>query len=128
MQLGNQDFRIQADGSAIEPVSGNVGTFGLAMNDVGDRFPCSGGQPAIYALPLPYRYLARNPHVATPSNNYAAANYAQGFRISEPHPWRVKRAQDPAWVKFYGERENDSSYFSGGCGGLVYGAPLHPRT
>jgi len=126
VQLGNQDFRLRADGSAIEPVSGNVGTFGLAMNDIGDRFPCSGGQPAMYALPLPYRRLARNPYVAAPPNNYAAANYAQGFRISQPHPWRVTRAQDPAWVKFYGQRENDSSYFSGGCSGLIYRADRFP--
>ena len=125
--LGNQDFRIQADGSAIEPVSGNVSTFGLAMNDIGDRFPCNGGQPAMYALPLPYRYLARNPFVPTPANNHSAANYARGFRISQPHPWRVRRGQDPAWVKFYGKRETNSSYFSGGCGGLIYRANAFPE-
>ena len=48
VKLGNSDFRINLFTREIEPVTGQVGTFGLAMNDVGDRFPCSGGQPAIY--------------------------------------------------------------------------------
>ncbi|MCA9212089.1 MAG: HEAT repeat domain-containing protein [Planctomycetales bacterium] len=126
VRLGNQDFRMKPDGTAIEPVSGNVGTFGLAMNDIGDRFPCSGGQPAVYALPLPYRYLIRNPFVATPRTNYPAANYHRGFRISEPHPWRVRRRQDPEWVKFYGEHETNSNNFSGGCGGQIYLGDLFP--
>lgn len=118
--LGNEDFRMRADGTAIEPVSGSVSTFGLAMNDIGDRFPCSGGQPAVCAIPLPRQLLARNPLVETPAGNYRAASYGRGFRISAPHPWRVKRGQDPAWVRFYGARETNSSYFSGGCGGFVY--------
>ena len=127
VELGNADFRIRADGSAIEPVSGSVGTFGLAINDIGDRFPCTGGQPARYALPMPRRALARNPYVSSPPGNHSAADYAKGFRISTPHPWRVKRAEDPAWVRFYGQRENDSNYFSGGCGGRIYRAALFPE-
>ena len=127
VQLGNTDFRIKPDGSAIEPVSGRVGTFGLTLNDVGDRFPSTGGQPAMYALPLPYRYLARNPHVSTPSSNQYAADYNRGYRISQPHPWRVKRGQDPAWVKFYGARETNSNYFSGGCSNTFYGDVLFPQ-
>ncbi|MEM7312201.1 MAG: PVC-type heme-binding CxxCH protein [Planctomycetota bacterium] len=124
--FGRGDFRIRADGSAIEHVNGSVGTFGMTINDVGDRFPASGGQPAIYALPLPYRYLARNPHVGTPSTNHHAVNYNRGFRISAPHPWRVKRREDPEWIKFYGERETNSSYFSGGCSNEHYGDKLFP--
>jgi len=124
--LQHSDFRIKADGSAIEPVTGRVGTFGLTMNDVGDRFPSTGGRPAMYALPLPYHYLTRNPHVPTPETNHYAATYARGFRISQPHPWRVKRRQDPAWVKFYGKRETDSNFFSGGCSNTFYGDTLFP--
>ena len=127
VQLGQTDFRIKADGSAIEPVHGAVGTYGLAINDMGDRFPCSGSRPAIYALPLPYRYLKRNPFVATPPTNYAAVDYSSGFRISQPHPWRVRRGQDPAWVKFYGKRETDSNYFTGGCGGEIYRDDVFPK-
>jgi len=127
VDLHHSDFRIKADGTAIEPVTGRVGTFGLAMNEVGDRFPCSGGQPAIYALPMPYNMLTRNPHVGMPSTNHNAANYGNGFRISEPHPWRVRRRQDPAWIKFYGNRETDSNYFTGGCGGEIYTANVFPE-
>ncbi|MBJ06478.1 MAG: hypothetical protein CMO40_05070 [Verrucomicrobiaceae bacterium] len=126
-QLGGSDFRIRADGSAIEHVNGSVSTFGLTMNDIGDRFPSSGGNPARYALPLPRSYLARNPHVATPGSTQVAADYGNGFRISEPHPWRVKRGSDPAWVKFYGQRETSSNYFSGGCSTTFYGGRLFPE-
>ena len=86
LELGSSDFRIKPDGSAIEPVNGSVGTFGMTINDVGDRFPATGGQPATYSLPLPYRFLARNPHVPTPSTTHRAVDYNRGFRISAPHP------------------------------------------
>ncbi|MDB4798682.1 c-type cytochrome [Verrucomicrobia bacterium] len=126
VDLGGTDFRIKADGSAIEPVTGRVGTFGMTLNQVGDRFPSSGGTPAIYALPIPYRYLQRNPFVASPGMNYQASDYNRGFRISDPHPWRVKRQQDPAWIKFYGSRETNSNYFSGGCSTEFYGGGRFP--
>ena len=126
VELHHADFRIKPDGSAIEPVSGRVGTFGLTMNDVGDRFPSTGGRPAMYALPLSWQHLTRNPHVSTPDTNAYAATYNRGFRISKPHPWRVKRQQDPAWVKFYGTRETNSNYFSGGCSNTFYGGMLFP--
>jgi len=125
-KVGNSDFRIRADGSAIERVNGSVHTFGLTMNDVGDRFPSSGGTSARYALPLPHRYLTRNPHVASPNDTHNASDYNRGFRISEPHPWRVRRRSDPAWVKFYGDRETNSNYFSGGCSTTYYGGTLFP--
>ena len=127
VELTHSDFRIKPDGSAIEPVTGRVGTFGMTINDVGDRFPATGGRPAMYALPLGHRYLARNPFVETPPTNYSAVDYNRGFRISNPHPWRMKRQQDPAWVKFYGERETNSNYFSGGCSNEFYGDTLFPE-
>ena len=126
VDLGGTDFRIKADGTAIEPVTGRVGTYGMTLNNVGDRFPSSGGTPAIYALPIPYRYLQRNPFVASPGMNHQASDYNRGFRISDPHPWRVKRQLDPAWIKFYGTRETDSNYFSGGCSTEFYGGGRFP--
>lgn len=36
--LPNSDFRIRADGRAIEPVTGGTHTFGFAMTESGDRF------------------------------------------------------------------------------------------
>jgi len=125
--MPHSDFRIKADGSAIEPVNGRVGTFGLTMNDNGDRFPSSGGRPAMYALPLPQHYLTRNPFVTTPQTNHFAAPYDRGFRISDPHPWRVRRRQDPAWIKFYGDHETNSNYFSGGCSNTFYGDSMFPQ-
>ena len=125
--LPHSDFRIKPDGSAIEPVNGRVGTFGMTINDVGDRFPSSGGQPATYALPLPYYYLARNPHVVTPPTNYSSVTYNQGYRISQPHPWRVRRQQEPVWVKFYGARETNSNYLSGGCSNEFYSDTFFPE-
>lgn len=126
-KLGNSDFRIRPDGSAIEQVNGSVSTFGLTMNDLGDRFPSSGGTSARYALPLPRHYLARNPYVPSPGGTQIASDYNRGFRISDPHPWRVKRRSDPAWVKFYGDRETNSNFFSGGCSATYYGGTLFPQ-
>ena len=125
VQIGDTDYRIKADGSAIEPVHGRVRTFGLAMDRFGNRFPAH-AQPALYALPLPHRYLKRNPHVASPRGNQHAASFARGYPVSSPHPWRVKRGEDPAWIKFYGREETDSGYFTGGCGNEIYMADLFP--
>ncbi len=38
VQLPGSDFRIRADGSAIEPVTGGTRTFGFALTGSGDRF------------------------------------------------------------------------------------------
>ncbi len=124
VQVGHSDFRIKADGSAVEWAIGSVGTYGVSINEVGDRFLSSGGQPATYALPLPNRYLERNPNVPTPPVNHSSVNYNTVFRKSKPHPWRTKRGQDPAWVKFYGAHETNNSYFTGGCANEIYTAAL----
>ena len=126
VQIGDTDFRIRADGSAIEPISGRVSTFGLALNEVGDRFLASGGIPVSYALPLADRYLRRNPYVTSPAGRYHASEYNTTFRISQPHPWRVKRRQDPAWIEFYGERETNSAHYTAGCGVEFYYASQFP--
>ena len=125
--IGDTDFRIRADGTAIEPLSGKVHTFGLALNEVGDRFLSSSGVPVDYGLPLPDRYLRRNPDVASPPGSYKASDYNTTFRISQPHPWRVKRRQDPAWIKFYGEHETSSAYYTADCGVEFYFASLFPE-
>ena len=125
--IGDTDFRIRPDGSAIEPVSGKVATFGLSLNDVGDRFLGRGGTPVCYGLPISDRYLRRNPHVASPDGRYNASDYNRTYRISQSHPWRIKRRQDPAWIKFYGERETNSAYYTAGCGNEFYYANLFPQ-
>jgi glucose/arabinose dehydrogenase len=45
--LPGSDFRIRADGSSIEPVSGSTHTFGFAMMEAGDRFTVTTMVPGI---------------------------------------------------------------------------------
>ena len=125
VNLGRNDFRFKADGSAIEPVTGTNYTFGLSLTDSGDRFLISTGSHALYAIPLPYRYLVRNPHVPTPGAVANAGQDPRVFPISKPHPWRVARSRDPRWVKFYGPMEATANgYLTSACGQLVYRAEL----
>ena len=126
--LGRTDFRFKPDGSAIEPVSGTNGTFGLEMTATDDRLLISGGRHALYSVPLAYHYLARNPFVPSPAPVAGASNYNEVFPISKPHPWRLARSKDPAWVKFYGQRETTANgYLTSACGQVVYRAESLPR-
>ena len=125
VNLGRNDFRFKADGSAIEPVTGTNHTFGLSLTDSGDRFLISTGSHALYAMPLPYRYLIRNPHVPTPGAVVNAGQDPKVYPISKPHPWRVARSKDPRWMKFYGRMEATANgYLTSACGQLVYRAEL----
>ena len=124
VDLPGTDFRIRADGSAIEPITGSTHTFGFAMTEAGDRFTVTTTIPAIYIAPLPWRYLARNPAAATPSLE-AATGDRRAWSISKPHPWRQKRADDPAYFKYYNSRygaaESEADgWFTAACGPLIY--------
>ena len=88
VKIGRTDFRFKADGSAIEPVSGSNHTFGMAFDDVGNRFLITTSVPSLYAVPLPYHYLKRNPHVPTPGLTATSSNNHNSFPTSTPHPWR----------------------------------------
>lgn len=121
VRIGHTDFRIRDDGTAIEPVTGTCGTFGLALTEFGDRFIASTNRHALYSVPLEHRHLVRNPHVSTPGGDVDAAGYDRIFPTSDPDPWRAKRNEDPAWVKFYGQRETyPNGYFTSACGPHVY--------
>ena len=128
VRIGHTDFRIQDDGSAIEAVTGTCATFGLALTGTGDRFIASTNRHALHAIPLEYRHLRRNPHVSTPGGNVDTAGYDRIYPTSEPDPWRLARNSDPAWVKFYGQRETaPNGYFTSACGPLIYrGGALPP--
>lgn len=127
VKLGRTDFRFKADGSAIEPVSGSNHTFGMAFDDVGNRFLITTSVPSLYAVPLPYHYLRRNPHVPTPGLTATASNYHNTFPTSTPHPWRSKRGADPRWVKFYGQGETQpNGNFTSACGQQIYRSTLFP--
>ena len=118
-------FRIKPDGSAIEPVSGHTGTYGFTFNADGDRIVISTGTPGIQVAPLPWRYLARNPDVAVSASRRNAANYNTSFPVSQPHPWRTKRAADPGFGKYYSDHYGTAEsipngFFTSACSPLVY--------
>src|SRR5262249_8173083 len=118
------DFRIRSDGSAIEPVTAATHPFGFAMTEAGDRFTVTTTVPGIFIAPLPWRYLARNPDAATPSLE-APTGDRRAYSISKPHPWRQKRADDPAYFKYYNSRygaaESEADgWFTAACGPMVY--------
>ena len=124
VQLPGSDFRIRADGTAIEPVTGSTHTFGFAMTEAGDRFTVNTTIPGIFIAPIPWRYLARNPDAATPSLE-APTGDRRAWSISKPHPWRQKRADDPAYFKYYNSRygaaESEADgWFTAACGPMIY--------
>ncbi len=124
VELPGSDFRIRADGSAIEPITGHTHTFGFAMTESGDRFTVTTTVSGIYIAPLPWRYLARNPDAATPTVE-APTGDRRAYSISKPHPWRQKRADDPAYFKYYNSRygaaESEADgWFTAACGPMVY--------
>ena len=124
VRLPNVDFRIRADGTAIEPVTGATHTFGFAMTEAGDRFVATTTVPGIFVAPLPWRYLTRNPDAAF-ANLEAPTGDRRAYSISKPHPWRQKRADDPAYFEFYrsryGPAESEADgWFTAACGPMVY--------
>ncbi len=124
VDLPDSDFRIRADGSAIEPVTGATHTFGFATAEMGDRFTVNTTIPAIQIAPLPWRYLARNPDAAA-SGLEVPTGDSRAWSLSSPHPWRKRRAEDPAYFKFYNSRygaaESEADgWFTAACGPMVY--------
>ena len=117
--------RFKPDGSVQEPTTGS-GQFGQAVSDWGDRFYMVQVQPVRYVVPLPYRYLARNPHHSARAGWESLLPYNDMYPISQPHPWRLKRSQDPAWVKFYGATETSYGYVTSACGNVIYRATQFP--
>ena len=105
-------------------MTGATHTFGFAMTEAGDRFTVTTTIPGIFIAPLPWRYLARNPDAATPSLE-APTGDRRAHSISKPHPWRQKRADDPAYFKYYNSRygaaESEADgWFTAACGPMVY--------
>ena len=130
VSLPSTAFRFKADGSALEPLTGNTSGFGLAMNAWGDRFVVTNQQHALYVAPLAYRYLARNPYYAAPNPVVNISTYghpAQVYPTSKPDPWRLARGKDPAWVKFYGAAEaTPNGYFTAASGQVIYQGDQFP--
>lgn len=119
-------FRLRSDGSAHEPASG-TGQFGQTTSDWGDRFYIVQVQPVRYVVPLAYRYLARNPYHAARADTQSLLDYTDVYPISRPDPWRSKRGEDPAWLRFYGADEaTPNGIITSACGPLIYRARLFP--
>lgn len=125
VKMPNSDFRLRADGSAIEPILGSTQTIGHTHTEFGDRFVVSTRSPGIFVAPLPWSSLARNPDVAIPRLQVDGASDQRVYPTSQPHPWRTRRAADPGFGKFYkdsyGIQESaPNGYFTSGCSPLVY--------
>jgi putative membrane-bound dehydrogenase-like protein len=123
--LGRTDFRFKADGSAIEPVAGSTGTFGHSFTAEGDRLTIGTGTPGNQVIPLPWRYLGRNPELSIPSLERNAANYQTTYPAAPPHPWRTRRANDPGFSKYYTDHygaaeSTPSGFFTSACSPFIY--------
>jgi putative membrane-bound dehydrogenase-like protein len=118
------DFRIRADGSAIEPVSGSTKTIGMAFTEGGDRFVATTTHPGLFVTPIPWRYLARNPDAAAPVLDSPASDDTKVYPIAPTHPWRLKREQHAEYFAFYRKISLSdaaaSGYFTSACSPLVY--------
>ena len=118
------DFRIRADGSAIEPVSGSTKTIGMAFTEGGDRFVATTTHPGLFVTPIPWRYLARNPDAAAPLLDSPASDDTKVYPIAPTHPWRLKREQHAEYFAFYRKISLSdaaaSGYFTSACSPLVY--------
>jgi putative membrane-bound dehydrogenase-like protein len=123
--LPRTDYRFRPDGSAIEPVSGINYGYGHALTEADERFVSSIGWPGTYIAPLPWQSLARNPYLAAPSLNDRNVPDRRCYPISQPHPWRARRADDPGFAKYYTDRYGiaetaPNGYLTSACSPLVY--------
>ncbi|MBL9143715.1 MAG: c-type cytochrome [Verrucomicrobiaceae bacterium] len=124
------DFRIRADGSAVEPVSGSTKTIGMAFTEGGDRFVATTTHPGLFVTPIPWRYLARNPDAAAPVLDSPASDDTKVYPIAPTHPWRLKREQHAEYFAFYRKISLSdaaaSGYFTSACSPLVYHDSMLP--
>jgi len=124
VELPSSDFRIRADGSAIEAVSGSTKTFGMTFTGEGDRFVTTTTHPGLFVTPIAWHYLARNPNAPAPVLDGPASDDTRVYPIAPIHPWRVKREQHAEYFAFYRKISLSdaaaSGYFTSACGPLVY--------
>lgn len=125
VDLPRTDFRIRADGSAIEPITGGTHTFGFTYSSAGHRFVVSTTAPAIQVAPIDYRYLIRNPMAASSGLTHDITPDRRAYPRSEAHPWRKKRAEHADYFEYYRSRygasdSDPSGWFTSGCSPFVY--------
>ena len=128
--LGNTDFRIRSDGSAIEPVTGSTKTIGMTFTEGGDRFVTNTISPGYFVTPIPASYFSRNTDAPAPLADATAADYNQVYPLAPAHPWRLKREQNAEYFAFYKKISlSDAAatgYFTSACSPLVYQDALLP--
>lgn len=130
VQLPGSNFRIRADGSAIEPITGSTHTIGHAFTPDGYSFFTNTWKHALYAAPIPWHYLARNPDAVIGSLEADASDYSTVFPIAPVHPWKLARSNQEEWRKYYdryGLAESAAEgYFTSSCSPMVYQDNLFP--
>ena len=130
VDLPNTNFRIRADGTAIEAVTGSSHTIGHAFTASGESFFTSTWKHALYAIPIGWKYLQRNPDAVITPLEADAADYADVFPLAPVHPWKLARSGDAGWRDLYGKYGRQDSvaegYFTSVCSPLVYQDNLFP--
>ena len=130
VQLPGANFRIRADGSAIEPITGSTHTIGHAFTPDGDSFFTNTWKHALYAIPIPWPYLLRNPDASIQSLEADASDYSTVFPVAPVHPWKLTRSNQAGWREYYdkyGLAESAAGgYFTSSCSPMIYQDNLLP--
>ena len=130
VQLPGANFRIRSDGSAIEPITGSTHTIGHAFTPDGDSFITNTWKHALYAIPIPWPYLKRNPDAAIASLEADASDYSTVFPVAPTHPWKLARSNQPGWQQLYDQyglaESAASGYFTSSCSPIIYQDKLFP--
>ena len=103
VQLPGSDFRIRADGSAIEPVTGQTHTFGFAFTEAGDRFTVT-TTASIFVAPLPWHYLVRNPDAAAASHADGGGGSARLLPFQAASVAAEARRRSRLFLEYYKSR------------------------
>jgi putative membrane-bound dehydrogenase-like protein len=131
VNLPRSNFRIRADGSAIEPFTGNTHTIGHAFTADGDNFFTDTWKHALYAIPIQWKYLARNPDATISSLEANASDYSNVFPKAPVHPWKLARSNQAGWKELYGnmglQDGASEGYFTSSCSPLVYQDNMFPK-
>lgn len=131
VDLPRSNFRIRADGSAIEPVTGNTHTIGHALTADGDVFFTNTWKHALYAIPIQWKYLARNPDATISSLEANASDYSNVFPKAPVHPWKLARSNQDGWKELYGNMGLQDGaaegYFTSSCSPLIYQDNMFPE-
>lgn len=131
VDLPRSNFRIRADGSAIEPFTGNTRTIGHAFTADGDNFFTDNWKHALYAIPIQWKYLARNPDATISSLEANASDYSNVFPKAPVHPWKLARSNQAGWKELYGnmglQDGASKGYFTSCCSPLIYQDNMFPK-